>query len=625
MNLLDKISVEEYKMMENYRNWYAYDEDYGDPSKAVSIKELLDCSWNSSKQDLFNLLGGKDLIINKEFSYEKSQDEIINELEDVLNGNLSYGRNDRDGYKFIKNFRDWVSRKYCIPSTYYNDKIGCFEYKTDEDRKLANKNTIIRDGLFTLISFWVLADNKYDGSNFTIELENGKQYTISAGCKPMKALAKIAAAYNIEGFEDFRICHSLVHNQKKITGIVSLSIHPLDYWTMSDNECGWDSCMSWKEEGGYRQGTVEMMNSPMVVVAYISAKEPMWIGESKWNNKRWRQLFIVNKDVILGIKSYPYHNNELTNTVMGWLKNLAETNMGWKYFGNAKNKPIQYNFEPFNNPEHMNTKRIKFNFYSNNMYTDVGCLEYHPMYVGTHIHEKGEMTNTYNRSYYNSDIIVMDFNYSGYAQCMCCGELDPPLDGEAELCCSNCQIVERCSECGYYHRDENFYSVDGAYLCTECYNRMISTCIVCGHEHFKDDMTRIYLRIPTSKEYENKLIANGYKPSSDEQFQLWVELSFPVYVCSDCMDEFEEIYLNKDSKIKVYNSEDAPYWGKYYVDVSDLNFNDDVWLHSGYISWSFCADLKQANALKNYDSLADEYSYRTTIIKAKQINQNNEE
>ena len=33
--------------------------------------------------------------------------------------------------------------------------------------------------------------------------------------------------------------------------------------------------MSWADYGCYRQGTVEMMNSPLMVVAYLTAEEPM--------------------------------------------------------------------------------------------------------------------------------------------------------------------------------------------------------------------------------------------------------------------------------------------------------------------------------------------------------------
>ena len=181
-------------------------------------------------------------------------------MEKAIRGYGSYGRNERNGSCFLKNYLEWVKNKFPIPYTIWDDSALKYCYASEEDKRLANTNSVIRNNLTDLICSFTLVDNKYTGEAFTIELKDGKQYVVSKGCKPMKALAKIAEAYDIDGFEDFRICHSLVHNQKKIAGDITLSIHPFDYWTMSDNDCDWDSCMNWTNFGGYRQGTIEMMN-----------------------------------------------------------------------------------------------------------------------------------------------------------------------------------------------------------------------------------------------------------------------------------------------------------------------------------------------------------------------------
>ena len=94
---------------------------------------------------------------------------------------------------------------------------------------------------------------------------------------------------------------------------------------MSDNDCGWHTCMSWFHDGEFRLGTIEMMNSPYVVVTYLTAKEDMILTEDfYWNNKKWRELFIVTDKVISEIKSYPYVNRALTKYALNWLKDLAE-------------------------------------------------------------------------------------------------------------------------------------------------------------------------------------------------------------------------------------------------------------------------------------------------------------
>ena len=56
--------------------------------------------------------------------------------------------------------------------------------------------------------------------------------------------------------------------------------------------------MSWFEKGEYRQGTVEMMNSECVVVAYLESTTNMTIRDGEWNSKRWRELFVVDENVL---------------------------------------------------------------------------------------------------------------------------------------------------------------------------------------------------------------------------------------------------------------------------------------------------------------------------------------
>ena len=91
-------------------------------------------------------------------------------------------------------------------------------------------------------------------------------------------------------FEQMRIKHSQILNKKRLKGTLCLSIHPLDYITISDNNCDWDSCMTWTGDdcpGEYRLGTLEMMNSPSVVVAYLDSKEPYHpLDDGRaWSNK----------------------------------------------------------------------------------------------------------------------------------------------------------------------------------------------------------------------------------------------------------------------------------------------------------------------------------------------------
>lgn len=615
INLLEKISDEEYAMLSMWRDGYGWDEDESSDCQTVDVKEVLAKSWAIHNKDLYRLLGG-NLIVTKQFTYEKSHDQLVDELENMIDGRGRYGRVDREGWRFSRNFINWYHSTFISPHAEWNDESYRYEYEDEETEIRAREIIKIRDGLAQLISYWTLAENKYDGEAFVIELKDGKKYTVSTGCKPMKALAKIAEAYNIEGFEDFRICHSLVHNQRKIVGDISLSIHPLDYWTMSDNTNGWDSCMSWENYGGYRQGTVEMMNSPSVVVAYMSSKEPMRIGDLNWNNKKWRQLFIVDKKVILGIKSYPYYNDPLTVEIIKWLKELAETNMGWQYFGDVDDEPIQYKSEAFYNPDHMDdSHRIKFNFYSNNMYTDVGCLEWHPMYVSKDIHENGDIEGSY-KIYpcSGTPLIVFDYNYSGDSQCISCGLIDPPLASESCLCCESCQVTQRCDECGY-RVDDDYYYLDGYRLCEECWSEKVRDCIYCEEPHFKDDMLKVFVRIPLSKEYQNKLVEDGYDEPRDGE-EIHGILSEPVYLCGYHKDQFCERGLKNNDYIHKCLMRHE-FGEQYYIDASNILVDEYDW--EEYLPWTFANKLEEAQTTGDYDGLATQFCYHINFKHCKEL------
>ena len=71
--------------------------------------------------------------------------------------------------------------------------------------------------------------------------------------------------------EDFRIYISQLLNTRAFTGNLCISIHPLDYITMSDNSYGWTSCMSWLKKGNYAGGTVEMMNSDNAYILKVKS------------------------------------------------------------------------------------------------------------------------------------------------------------------------------------------------------------------------------------------------------------------------------------------------------------------------------------------------------------------
>jgi hypothetical protein len=344
-----------------------------------------------------------------------------------------------------------------------------------------------------------LAENTVNRNSYTLPMADGHILQISHGAKPVKALGKLAKAYNEEAyklFEAFRLEHSQVLNVKALKGTLCLSIHPLDYMTMSDNMSDWNSCMSWTDCGSYRRGTVEMMNSPMVVVGYLKSDKNYYpCCDCCWNDKRWRSLFVVHNDVVISIKGYPYCHDELSQTCVNWLSELVSENTGTKYHKAVK---IDYCTE-----QELFGHRIRLDPHANGaMYNDFGCS----------IHWGALRQFTEEDDY----LIRLNFNYCGDSVCMCCGAVEPYFEEEGYLCCSNCEDqcedgYDRyyCYECDCsLYEDEIHWIGDNAY-CYHCATNLAYYCYLTEEWVFKEETVPVYLAVEKDKpDVERDVFAN---------------------------------------------------------------------------------------------------------------------
>ena len=167
--------------------------------------------WERNKKDLFKLLNN-NLILEKEISIDKDYYLIEQEMF------------------HLKNTSTWFYQLQCK----FYDLYSC-DY---------SKQFITGD---------MLIMNKYIRNSFEYNDPNvdKKSFKISRGEKPLKILRKLTEYYDMsmDDYEEFRLEHSRILNNKKLKGTLCLSIHPLDFFTMSDNENHWESCMSWKNNG----------------------------------------------------------------------------------------------------------------------------------------------------------------------------------------------------------------------------------------------------------------------------------------------------------------------------------------------------------------------------------------
>lgn len=464
MEILKAITDEEKIMIEN---WITY---HVDSNPEVSNKSEQRCSvdyllrhWAEAKSHFFKMFGEK-LILEEKISYTEDKNTLARKISKEL-----------DGYKtpmgnFKYNFYEFLSRT------------------SNPSMSKARYNFV---DMFNSAS---LVDNVYNGRAFILE-HAGQTLKIETGCKPVKMLGKIAKMFGIEGFEEFRIAHSQLLNTAKITGTLCLSIHPLDFMTLSDNASDWSSCMCWTD-GCHRQGTVEMMNSPNVIVAYIKSSKPMGIpGGGEWSNKKWRELFIVDEDIITEIKPYPYINTAITRIILDKLKGMTENpeaydNKIHKHFGSIRQE------DGF-------TKNFGFECYY--MYNDFGALDDgHMSYINKSIIGKSKE----NFAYWEN------LSYSGYSQCVWCGgdidEGDYDEGYEGALICHNCVEGHYCSECGNWTDVIYYLNGDDDYgYCPYCWAENTSDDPLDHERYPNDDFESVYI-VPDSMREGDTLLHDWY-------------------------------------------------------------------------------------------------------------------
>lgn len=474
----------------------------------IPFKDYL-MHWNEAKEEgnLFNLFGG-NLIISKRVSFERSVEEIYQAedssklsyllyelasclddfIQPMLHINFNNDDNDLTFLKIADIYYSYRNRER-ISAAYPDRKdfLYCASFLINEIRRckvwIANELTE---------EFFENYDEGDSRKGIVCTLAD-KKLVLQPGMKPCKAVKKlieVATKYlekeNICGdfllrcvnkaLDKVLLESSMLLNQKKVSGILTLSIHPFDYMTMSDERNGWTSCMRWnkKDPGEYHAGTLEMMTSPCVVVAYLESKHkinPAGINYS-WNKKKWRELFIVDKRFISGVKGYPYHSIPLEDKTFEMLANLAKKN--WNISYDIANIKIckDYNFHNM-----IMTTNFMYNDWSN---YECRILPASDLDI---------------------DTLPTYYAYGDRCYCLKCGDLRD-CDEEVDelftqyLCCEDCLHLKYCDICGSIISENDLIETeDGRLVCSSCFDENYEECQHCGKILYKYDMREFVLNL----------------------------------------------------------------------------------------------------------------------------------
>lgn len=483
LNLLNHLTELDNKRIENYIAKYGAKAGYIGNEKWLS-------AWAQSKKKLFSLLGGK-LIVKVPFSYEKTTEERDQQIRDLLLHKSDY-------IDLCKKVNDRTKAIRITEDSFTYHDVRAIERIFECDVVGEKTNNTVK-----------------------IKLENKKLLQIQKGTKVFKAIQKIVDYFGftdlLETIEKYRIIHSQILNDKKVTGTMCFSIHPLDFMTMSDNANDWRSCMSWVERGCYRVGTLEMMNSNNVVCVYIESNSNFVFGnelteENTWNSKKWRQLFIVTKDIIVGGKEYPNHIQPAVVFALATLRDLAKQNWKHEYkFGPELYKDMAHVDSLYRMDRNRNWIKMGKTFKHNILFDTKGMYN--------------DLLNDNSRAYWcvrNKVEKTKIVSYSGKSLCLCCGKpvieesdnydyywggaYNDRFDNCNSLICYSCEEKLHCDFCDNVGE---VVVIDGRKYCEECFDKWIRVCPVTGEKFSLHEQHRwyeaTYIKLKSSEDDLNLL------------------------------------------------------------------------------------------------------------------------
>lgn len=255
----------------------------------VNASEIVE-QWRRNKDYLIKMFGGETTIM----------------LNDPVSINLD--ENEKEIYfeKFLKGLED----------------VGVLEYTCLKDPSLSLE-TFLRENLAEFF------ENRL--------VKNYPCLKIGKGSKLSKSFK-----YFIKDTDECRIVqdfYSQYVQGAKLTGYLFLSVDPVDFLTLSENNSNWRSCHAL--DGDYRSGNLSYMVDKTTFIAYLAPNKLVHLKNLpsylSCRDKKWRMLLHTNEfeSIIYFNREYPFSNDHLVQTAFKMIKVLRREE-NWDYFQSGR-------------------------------------------------------------------------------------------------------------------------------------------------------------------------------------------------------------------------------------------------------------------------------------------------
>lgn len=329
-----------------------------------------------------------------------------------------------------------------------------------------------------------------------------KGIIIPQGMKLLKAFKFFEEDVKI--LNDIQSAASMIIQEDKITGILCLSVHPLDFLSLSENTHNWRSCHAL--DGEYRGGNLSYMVDKSTIICYIKSNRDDYLpnfGNVKWNSKKWRiLLFFSDKwDMLFAGRQYPFvteagldfiresvlpaaHMNQWSSWCINKIKSFSENDLSFHF---------RYPYIPIENKLISIDELIKDEPGSLQFNDLLSSSCYDPMYA-----------YKISRSLWwgiDEPIAVTDrrsrFKIGGSVKCLRCAET--VIELPESMMCTDCETLYGtsdsdmfgyCPNCGRRFVYDDGYWVSNAEetVCPDCANEYTEYCPNCNERYYVKDM-----------------------------------------------------------------------------------------------------------------------------------------
>ena len=250
-------------------------------------------------------------MINKEF-FDKKQWEVERVIKYSQNYDfdINCGNMIEEWYKNKKRFIDLFNGQ----TIWKSDALFASTLpKNDADR-------VFNDFIFKMArtfldasDFLSFIDKNEAGFFDNVVTAPAPQYGITEGMRLSKSFK-----FFFSDEDDLRWAqdvYSRCVQKNKLEGYIYLSVDPVDYLTLSENNANWRSCHAL--DGEYRAGNLSYMLDKTTVIAYLANENKEILGalpnDIPWYSKKWRMLFSCQEEdkIVYFSKQYPFDNDIL--------------------------------------------------------------------------------------------------------------------------------------------------------------------------------------------------------------------------------------------------------------------------------------------------------------------------